>query len=157
VAIELVDELVVVRGAVDAELNHRIKERYDGERGPRRRGNLADVPLHVGTQEAAVEREHLAVQPVQGAEPEVAVLGKLGEREVAVEVALEQRVQRGGLEDDVRLVLRVQPRTPHRLHVQAADEPIVDEVARRGLHGAQPTVLRAVTRAGFNGRGQRYW
>jgi hypothetical protein len=35
----------------------------------------------------------------------------------------------------------VQPGAPHRLHVQAADEPIVDEVARRGLHAAQPTAL----------------
>jgi heme-degrading monooxygenase HmoA len=41
-------------------------------------------------------------------------------------------------------VLRVQPGATHRLHVQAADQPIVDEVARRGLHGTQPTVRRAL-------------
>jgi hypothetical protein len=36
------------------------------------------------------------------------VLGQLGEREIAIEVALEQRVERRGLKDDVRLVLRTQ-------------------------------------------------
>jgi len=105
VAVELVDELVVVRRPVDREVHDRIEERHDRERRARRGRNLADVPVHVGPQEAAVERDHLPVQAVQRPETEVAVLGQFGERDIAVEVPVEQRVERRRLEDQMRFVL----------------------------------------------------
>ena len=49
------------------------------------------------------------------------MLGELGERQVAVEAAVEQRVERRGLEDDVRLVLGVDAGSADRLDVKALE------------------------------------
>ena len=84
-----------------------------------------DRAVDVGAEELAVEGDHLAVEPVQRPQPEVAVLGQLGEAEVAVEGAVEQGADRRGLEEDVRLALGVQVRAPHRLHVQRPDPALV--------------------------------
>ena len=67
-----------------------------------------DRAVDVGPVEAAVEGDHLAVEAVQRPEPEVAVLGQLGEGEVAVVGAVEQGADRRGLEEDVGLALGVQ-------------------------------------------------
>ncbi len=69
---------------------------------PRRRGSArwrapGDVPVDVGPVEAAVDGDHLAVEMVERAEPEVAMLGKLGKADVTLEGALEQRPDRGSL------------------------------------------------------------
>ena len=70
----------MVPGAVDGELHHRVEDHVTTANGVRAVGGTSPIfPSDVGAQEVAVEREHLAVQPVQGAEPEVAVLGELGE------------------------------------------------------------------------------
>ena len=88
-------------------------------------GDRVDRAVDVGAEELAVEGDHLAVEPVQRPQPEVAVLGQLGEAEVAVEGAVEQGADRRGLEEDVRLALGVQVRPPHRLHVQRPDPALV--------------------------------
>ena len=85
--------------------------------------------VDVGAEELAVEGDHLAVEPVQRAQPEVAVLGQLGEAEVAVEGAVEQRPDRRGLEEDVGIALGVQVGPPHRLHVQRFDPALVEHAA----------------------------
>ena len=89
-------------------------------------GDRVDRPVDVGAEELAVEGDHLAVEPVQRPQPEVAVLGQLGEAEVAVEGAVEQGADRRGLEEDVRLALGVQIGTPHRLHMQRSDPALVE-------------------------------
>ena len=66
---------------------------------------------------------------VQRAQAEVAVLGQLGEAEVAVVGAVEQRADRRGLEEDVRVALGVQVGPPHRLDVQRPDPALVQHRA----------------------------
>ncbi len=85
-----------------------------------------DQAVDVGAVEATVERDHLAVERVQRPEPEVAVLGELVEGDVAVERALQQRTDRRGLKEGVRLVLWMQVAMAQRLDVQAAGEPLVE-------------------------------
>ena len=63
------------------------------------------------------------------------MLGELRERQVAVEAAVEQRVERRGLEHEVRLVLGVHAGPADRLDVQAVEQTVVDDVARLRLHG----------------------
>ena len=103
-------QLLVVERARRARASTVGSNRGDHrERGPRRRRRpRSTAPVDVGAEELAVERDHLAVEPVQRPQPEVAVLGQLGEAEVAVVGAVEQRADRRGLEEDVRLALGVQ-------------------------------------------------
>ncbi|HEY1356310.1 MAG TPA: hypothetical protein VGF09_08335 [Solirubrobacterales bacterium] len=72
-----------------------------------------------------LERDHLAVEPVQRAEAELAVLGQLGEAEVALVGALEQGADRRGLEEDVGIALGVQFALAHRLDVKRPDPALV--------------------------------
>ena len=130
-----VDEGVVLQRAVQGELHGRREPRHDGERRPGVGRDVAQVAVRVRAQEAPVEREHLAVEPVERPEPEVAVLGELRERQVAVEAPVEQRVERRGLEHEVRLVLGVRAGPADRLDVQAVEQTVVDDVARLRLHG----------------------
>ena len=62
------------------------------------------------------------------------MLGQLGEAEVAVVGAVEQRADRRGLEEDVRLALGVQFLLAQRLHVQRPDPALVEH--RRKLAGS---------------------
>jgi hypothetical protein len=103
----------------------------DGERRALARVDPVDSPVDVGAEELAVERDHLAVEVVERAETEVAVLAQLGEGEVAVEGAVEQGPDRRRLEEDVRLALAVQVAPAHRLHVQGPDPALVEH--RRSL------------------------
>jgi hypothetical protein len=66
---------------------------------------------------------------VERAEAEVAVIGQLGEAEVALEAAVEQRPDRRGLEEDVRLALGVQFLLAQRVHVQGSDPALVEHRA----------------------------
>ena len=115
--VEARQQLFVAEPLLDPLLDRRLEPGDDGERGARVGWHRLDPAVDVGAEELAVERDHLAVEPVQGPEPEVAVLGQLGEAEVAVEGAVEQGADRRGLEEDVRLALGVEVGVPHRLHV----------------------------------------
>ena len=110
---------------VARDVDRRLESRHHRERGPRLALDLAHLPVDVGPVEATVDRDHLAVEPVQRSQPEVAVLGQLGEREVALVSALQQRPDRRGLEQHVRLPLRLQFPLPQRLHMQRPDPPLV--------------------------------
>jgi hypothetical protein len=144
-AVELGDQLVVLTRAVEAELDDRREEGHHGERRSCAGLNVAEVAVGVGAQEAAVDRDHLTVEAVERPQPEVSVLGQLGKAEIAVEVTVEQRVQRRGLKDDLGLVPRTQLRPTDRLDVQSADQAIVDDVARTG---AQRPARYLVARSG---------
>ena len=115
----------VVERALELDVDGRLEPRHHRERRLRRGRNRVDPALDVGSQELAVEGDHLAVEPVQRAQPEVAVRGQLGEAEVAVVGAVEQRPDRRGLEEHVVLALLVQFGPPHRLHVQRLDPALV--------------------------------
>jgi hypothetical protein len=93
-----------------------------------------DRSLDVGAPEAAVEGDHLAVEGVQRPEAEVAVLGQLGEADVALIGAVQQSPDRRGLKEDVGLVLGVELAAPQLLHVQRPDQPLVEH--RRSLSGS---------------------
>ena len=69
---------------VDRRLDRRVELDDDRERRPLVRTDRVDRPVDAGAVEAAVEGDHLAVEPVQRAEAQVAVLGQLGEAKVAV-------------------------------------------------------------------------
>jgi hypothetical protein len=115
----------VVERAISGHVDSRLKPGHDRERRSLRPVHLADGPVDVGPVEASVERDHLPVEPVQRPQPEVAVLGQLGEGEVAVVGALEQRPDRRSLKEHVRLPLGMQFRLPQRLHVQRPDPALV--------------------------------
>jgi hypothetical protein len=92
-----------------------------------------DRSVRVRPPHRAVDHDHLAVERVERAEPEVAVAAQLADRQVAVVGAVEQGLQRRGLERDVRRVLlRRQRRVAQRLQVQDGDEPRVDRHASAG-------------------------
>jgi hypothetical protein len=117
-----VGELAIGQALVD----RRLEAGDDGERRPLSRRHRADAPRDVGTEELAVERDHLAVEVVEGAETEVAVLGQLGKAEVSLEGAVEQGADRRSLEEHVRFPLLVQVGAAHRLHVQRPDPALVE-------------------------------
>ena len=95
--------------------------------GVRSSGRTSSISaVDVGAVEAAVDGDHLAVERVQRAEAEVAVLGQLLEGHVALEGALEQGADRRRLEEHVRLVLGVQVAMAQGLDVQVAGEPLVE-------------------------------
>ena len=116
----------MIQGSLQVELDGRLEGDDNGEWGPLRAGELLGPALHVGAVEATVERDHLAVQVVDGAQPEVAMLGELREGHVALVGALQQCAERGCLEEDVRVVARVEVGVAHRLHVQRADPALVE-------------------------------
>ena len=77
---------------------------HHGESGsapPRDRDGAVDV----GAEELAVASDHLAVEPVQRPQAEVAVLGQLGEAGSPLEGAVEQGPDRRGLEEDMGIAL----------------------------------------------------
>lgn len=53
-----------------------------GERCLCFRVDRLDPPLGIGMQEVSIDRDHLAVTPVEGADAEIAPVGKLGEGDV---------------------------------------------------------------------------
>ena len=63
-------------------------------------------------------------------EAEVAVLGQLGEADVAVVGAVEQRTDRRSLEEDGGIVLGMQRSAAQRLHVQGPGESLVEHADR---------------------------
>ena len=93
---------------LDPRVDLRLEPGHHRERRLRPGAIGWTTPVDVGAEELAVEGDHLAVEPVQRAQAEVAVLGQLGEAEVAVVGAVEQGADRRGLEEDVRLALGVQ-------------------------------------------------
>jgi hypothetical protein len=124
--VEAGEQVAVGQRPVDLPLDRRLEAGDDRERGPLRGRHRVDPALDVGPVEIAVEGDHLAVQPVQRAEAEVALLSQLGEAEVAVVGAVEQRPDRRRLEEDVRLVSGVQIPPAHRLHVHGPDPALVE-------------------------------
>ena len=86
-----------------------------------------DGAIDVGAVEAAVDGDHLAVEAVQGAEPEVAVLGELGECHVALVRAVEKRADRRGLEEHMWLALGVKLLLAEGLDVECAHEALPGE------------------------------
>jgi hypothetical protein len=107
----------------------RLELSNDRERRLRLGGDPADVAIDVGAEELAVEGDHLAVEPVQCSQPEVAVLGQFGEAEVTVEGTVEQGADRRGLEENVRVALFVQLGAAHRLDVEGPDPALVQHRA----------------------------
>ena len=136
-------QLLVGEPALDPLVDRRLEAGDHGERRPLPGPDRVHVPVDVGPVEAAVEGDHLAVEPVQRAEPEVAVLGQLGEAEVAVVGAVEQGADRRGLEEDVRLALGVQVLPPQRLDVQRPGSS-----ARRASRAQPGDPVSAADRAG---------
>jgi hypothetical protein len=88
---------VVVERAVELELDLRLEPDDDRERRQGAWLNLVDRAVDVGPVEAPVEGDHLSVERVQGAEAEIAVLGELGEADVALVGAVEEGADRRGL------------------------------------------------------------
>jgi hypothetical protein len=88
-----------------ALIDRRLETGDDGERGALLRVDPLDPPIDVGAEELAVERDHLAVEVVESAEAEIAVLGQFGEAEIPLEGPLEQGADRRSLEEDVWLTL----------------------------------------------------
>ncbi len=115
--------------AGEVGVDARLKARDDREGSPLLRRDAVDGAVDVGAEELALERDHLPVEPVHRAEAEIAALGQLGEAEVAVEGALEQRPDRRGLEEDVRLALGMKVGVPHRLDVERPDPALVQHAA----------------------------
>ena len=124
--------------AGDLRLDRRRERGDHRERGPLLRRHLGERSVDRGPVEAAVEGDHLAVEAVQRAEPEVAVLGELGEGEVAVVGAVEQGGDRRGLEEDVRLAPLVQFALAHRLHVEGPDPSLVEHGGQSATAWAAP-------------------
>jgi hypothetical protein len=120
------EQPVVVQLFLEAEVDVGIEGDDDGERRVLGGGQLIQPPLDVGSVEAPVEGHHLPVEVIDGAEPGVPLVGKLGEAHVPVEGTLEQGADRRGLEEDVRLAAGMQVGMPHRLDVQRADPALVD-------------------------------
>ena len=99
--------------------------------GVRSAGSISLIrAVDVGAVEAPVEGDHLAVERIQGAQAEVAVLGQLGEADVAVVGAVEQRADRRSLEEDGGIVLGMQRSAAQRLHVQGPGESLVEHADR---------------------------
>ena len=69
----------LVERLVERELDRGGKGDHHGERRARRRLDLGDPAVGIGSVEAPVEGDHLPVEGIQGAEADVAVLGQLGE------------------------------------------------------------------------------
>jgi hypothetical protein len=124
--IEARQQLFVAELVVRQALLHRRLEAGDHrKRRPLLRRNPVEPAVDVGAEELAVDRDHLAVELVEGPQPEVAVLRQLSKAEIALEGAVEQRPDRRGLEENVRLTLTVQVGAAHRLHVQRPDPALV--------------------------------
>jgi hypothetical protein len=106
-------------------VDSRLEAGHHRERRQLLARHLPHRAVDVGAVEATVERDHLPIEPVQRAEPEITVLGQLGEGEVAVVGAREQHPDRRSLKEHVSLALRVQFHLAQRLHVQRPDPALV--------------------------------
>lgn len=104
----------------------RLEEGDDRERGQGGVRHLLDRPVDVGAVEASVEGDHLAVERVEGSQAEVAVLAELPEAHLTVVGAVQQRVDRGGLEHDMRLILGSEVLLAQRLQAKGPYEALVD-------------------------------
>jgi hypothetical protein len=85
---------------------------------------------------AAVEGNHLAFEGVERAEAEVAVLSQLGEGDIAVVGALQQRADPRGLKQHVRLVLGGELCVMDGLDVQGTRQALVDHGTESASWGA---------------------
>jgi len=140
-------QLLVLQPLLDLPLDRGLEPGDDGERGARGWRNRLHVAVDVSPEELAVEGDHLAVETVQRPQPEVAVLGQLGEAEVSVEGTIEQSTDRRGLKEDVRLALGVEIGVPHRLHMQRSDPTLVEHA------GSLPRVRLPPVSGGFKRSG----
>src|SRR5262245_13725147 len=91
------EEGVSVHRAVELEAAVRLEEGEDRERRSLLGVDRVERAVDVRAQELAVEGDHLAVDGIEGPEPEIAVSGELGEADVAVVGAVEERLDRRGL------------------------------------------------------------
>ena len=96
--VERLHEPGVVERVGELEMARRLEEGEDGERRPALGLDGVDGAVERGAEERPLEGDHLAVARVERAQPEVAVLPKLAEGDVAVVRAVEQRLDRRGLE-----------------------------------------------------------
>ena len=112
------EQLVLRQRPLEVEADTRLEACDDRERCALIRPDRMKHAVDVRTKEAAVERDQLAVEPVERADAQVAALGQLGDAEIAVVGALEQRADRRCLEQRVPFPLRVQVGVAHGLHVQ---------------------------------------
>ncbi len=124
----------MVAATVDPAVDAGLEARHDGERRSRLPRDLPHEPIDIGAVETPVEGDHLAVEPVQRPQPKVAMLGQLSEGQVTVVRALEQRPDRRGLEEHVRLPLGVKFLLPQRLHMKRPDPALVQHAASLPLH-----------------------
>src|SRR5687767_7932766 len=74
---QLTQQIFVVERRFDLMLDLRLEPSHRREGRERLRVDLAHPAVHVGAVEAAVERDHLPVERVEGPEAEVSVLGEL--------------------------------------------------------------------------------
>ena len=142
------------RGLIERPLDRSghsgLEESHHRKRCPLRIRHGADTAIHRGAEKRSIHGDHLTVAGLECAEPEVAMFAQLTEGNLAVVRTIEQCVDRRGLEDDVRLSLRMQVLLAQRLDVKCLDEAfvyrhaVVDEVldrdfcARRDQRKVQP-------------------
>ncbi len=119
-------QLGVFHVGFERELVRRRKPDDDRERRLLEGRDRLDAAAEARTIEAAVDGDHLAVESVGRPQAEVAVRCKLGEADVAVVRALQQRADRRRLKEDVWLPLGVQVVVSQRLDVQRTNHQVVD-------------------------------
>ena len=119
-----------------AQLDVHVRPEPDHHRegSSRRAVDRVDAAVEVGAVEAAVHRDHLSVEAVERAQSEVAVARELGEGQIALVGAVEQRGDRRCLEEHVRGTVGVGLAPAQGLHVQGRDQPLVEH--RPSLAGA---------------------
>ena len=106
------------------------------------------LAVEVRSEEAPVDRDHLAVETVQGAEAEVAVLGELRKLHVTVIGAIEQGTDRRGLKELMGPTLGVELLGPERLHVQGPDQTLVEHGSKSRIRDRPATPARVRSPAG---------
>jgi len=109
-----------------------------GEGGLLGRTDPVQGPVGGRPEEVAVDRDHLAVEPVQRAEAGVSLGGELRERQVPVVGTVEQGRDGGGLEQRVVVVPGVEVGPPHRLHVERAEGRFLDHGRTCSSTASQP-------------------
>ena len=104
-----------VKGADDSEGRLRVVR------------NALDRAVDARDERLAIDDDQLAVEQVERAEPEIPVLEQLADRQIAAQLAAQERVKRRGLE---RLVVvrhvAGSLRASQARDVDAADESVVD-------------------------------
>ena len=116
----------------------------DRERRPRVARDGLEVAVGARLPEPAVQGDHLAVDPVQGPEAEVAAALQLGERDVAVIGAVQERGDGRGLEDAGGPV-GGQVLLGHRLDVEGADQALVEPHLSPALVASSPSSSWAIS------------